>query len=163
MGGLTLLDEARAAGLAVHAEGDRLIIRGPRQAEPVARRLMESKAAVLAALAERGGTAPVIIPFEGARRAGLRQTPRTIRWACLNPFCRHKARWWLSAHCVVQCQGCSPPSSLRLIVAAGDESNSPEMDPLASIRQALTAPRIVEPGGSDPSPVSSDQQPREAR
>src|SRR4051812_43418732 len=51
MDGLILLDEARAAGLSVRVEGDRLVIRGPRQAEPVARRLMANKAqVVLAAL-----------------------------------------------------------------------------------------------------------------
>src|SRR5262249_52861929 len=51
MDGLTLLDEARAAGLSVEADGDRLRIRGPRRAEPVALRLIAHKAAVLAALA----------------------------------------------------------------------------------------------------------------
>ena len=51
MDGLTLLREARAAGLTVAADGARLCIRGPRQAEAVARRLLAHKAAVLAALA----------------------------------------------------------------------------------------------------------------
>jgi len=51
MVGLTLLDEARAAGLTVLADGDRLVVRGPRAAEAVARRLLEHKTAVLAALA----------------------------------------------------------------------------------------------------------------
>lgn len=38
MDGLTLLAEARAAGLEVRAEGDRLVIRGPRKAEALAKR-----------------------------------------------------------------------------------------------------------------------------
>jgi hypothetical protein len=50
MDGLELLREARAAGLVVLAEGDRLRIRGPRQAEPVARRLLQHKGLVLNAL-----------------------------------------------------------------------------------------------------------------
>jgi hypothetical protein len=53
MDGLTLLEEARAAGLSVLADGDRLCIRGPRRAEPVARRLIAHKALVLQALADR--------------------------------------------------------------------------------------------------------------
>jgi hypothetical protein len=48
--GVTLLRRASEAGLAVTAEGDRLVIRGPRRAEPVARLLIEHKPTVLAAL-----------------------------------------------------------------------------------------------------------------
>jgi hypothetical protein len=51
MGGLTLLDRARAAGLSVTADSDRLVIKGPRRAEEVARELIEQKAEVLALLA----------------------------------------------------------------------------------------------------------------
>jgi len=56
MDGLTLLEEARAAGLSVRTEGDRLHIRGPRRAEAVAHRLIAHKALVLEALA--AGTLP---------------------------------------------------------------------------------------------------------
>ena len=52
MGCVSLLDEARAAGLTLRADGDKLIIRGPRSAEPVARRLIDRKAEVLAALTD---------------------------------------------------------------------------------------------------------------
>ena len=45
-----LLAEARTAGLTVTGDGDRLVIRGPRKAEVLARRLLDEKAAVLAAL-----------------------------------------------------------------------------------------------------------------
>jgi hypothetical protein len=51
MDGLTLLREAWAAGLTVQADGERLRIRGPRRAEPIAQRLIAHKAHVLAALA----------------------------------------------------------------------------------------------------------------
>lgn len=50
MGGVKLLEEARAAGLKVRAEGDRLIVRGPKSAEPVAKALLAKKAEVLALL-----------------------------------------------------------------------------------------------------------------
>lgn len=78
MDGLTLLNRAREAGLAVAAEGDKLVIRGPRRAESVARLLIEHKPEVLAALA------PVMPPPD------LRIDPawwrrhfniRTIHWA----------------------------------------------------------------------------------
>ena len=51
MDGLTLLRRARDAGLAVAADGDKLVIRRPKRAEPVARLLIEHKPDVLAALA----------------------------------------------------------------------------------------------------------------
>ena len=50
MDGLTLLAEARAAGLSVEAQGARMVIRGPKRAEPVARRLIEHKLEVMFAL-----------------------------------------------------------------------------------------------------------------
>jgi hypothetical protein len=52
MDGLTLLRQAREAGLAVAFDGDRLVIRGPKRAEPVARLLIQNKPEVVAALAE---------------------------------------------------------------------------------------------------------------
>jgi hypothetical protein len=51
MDGVTLLRRAREAGLAVAVEGYKLVIRGPRRAEPVARLLIEHKPEVMAALA----------------------------------------------------------------------------------------------------------------
>ncbi len=51
MAGLTLLEEARAAGLTVRADGEQLVVRGPRSAEVLARALLAQKTAVLAALA----------------------------------------------------------------------------------------------------------------
>ena len=50
MDGMTLLEEARAAGLTVTTDGDRLRIRGPRSAEPIAQKILRHKADVLAAL-----------------------------------------------------------------------------------------------------------------
>ncbi len=60
MDGLILLQEASAAGLTVLADGDRLVIRGPRSADAIARRLLAHKAAVIAAL--RRETSTPLVP-----------------------------------------------------------------------------------------------------
>ncbi|HEY8601497.1 MAG TPA: hypothetical protein VIL85_23925 [Thermomicrobiales bacterium] len=52
MDGLTLLDQARAAGLTLSADGERLNVRGPRRAEPLVRALLAEKYAVLGLLAQ---------------------------------------------------------------------------------------------------------------
>jgi hypothetical protein len=43
MDALTLLTQAHQTGLTVHAEGDRLVVRGPRSAEPLALKLLDHK------------------------------------------------------------------------------------------------------------------------
>jgi len=48
---LDLIAEARSSGLQLLADGDRLVIRGPRAAEPVVKMLRNHKAEALAALA----------------------------------------------------------------------------------------------------------------
>lgn len=50
MDALTLLAEARAAGLNVRAEGNLLIVRGPRSAEAIVSQLRDHKPEVLALL-----------------------------------------------------------------------------------------------------------------
>lgn len=47
MGSLKLLEEARAVGLKVHAQGERLIVKGPRSAEALAKALLARKAEVM--------------------------------------------------------------------------------------------------------------------
>ena len=47
MDGLTLLQQAHEVGLTVTADGDRLRIRGPRHAEPIARALIQNKLAIM--------------------------------------------------------------------------------------------------------------------
>jgi hypothetical protein len=47
MDGLMLMEEAKAAGLTVQADGQRLIIRGPISGEEIVRRLLEHKSDVL--------------------------------------------------------------------------------------------------------------------
>ena len=48
---VSVLAEARAAGLAVRADDGRLVVRGPRRAEPIAQRLLARTGEVLALLA----------------------------------------------------------------------------------------------------------------
>ena len=63
MDSLNLLTIAREAGLTVRADGDRLVVRGPRAAEALAREVLEHKAEVMAALSPpaspQAETAPV--------------------------------------------------------------------------------------------------------
>lgn len=51
MDALTLVREARRVGLHISTTGHRLVVRGPRRLEPVAKALLEQKPAVLRALA----------------------------------------------------------------------------------------------------------------
>lgn len=67
MDGLRLLTEARAAGLTVRANGNQLLIRGPRRAESVAERLLAHKGEVMEAL--RGNGTPT------AQRPGNEEPP----------------------------------------------------------------------------------------
>lgn len=62
MDGLTLLRCARDAGLRVEAAGDKLLIRGPKNSEPVVKLLAEHKAEVLAALAHTAHEAELLAP-----------------------------------------------------------------------------------------------------
>lgn len=47
---LTLLQEAREAGLRVAVQGDQLVVQGPRRLESIARRILAQKAEVVQAL-----------------------------------------------------------------------------------------------------------------
>jgi hypothetical protein len=84
MDGLTILREARTAGLEVRVDGDRLIVLGPRSAAALAERLLGLKQEVIALLSSPGDAdvawrvevmrrqirpgPPLIIPFLVARR-----------------------------------------------------------------------------------------------
>ena len=52
MDALTLLRDARRAGLEVSTRGQRLVVRGPRRLEPVAEQLLAQKSAVVKAIAD---------------------------------------------------------------------------------------------------------------
>src|SRR4051812_32048054 len=64
----TLLDEARTAGLTVRADGDQLVIRGPRAAAGIVHALIAQKSVVLAALAgQTDDHAAVLARLRGQR------------------------------------------------------------------------------------------------
>lgn len=47
MDALALLAEARAAGLRLEVDGDRLLVRGPKAAEPIVHRLRDAETAIV--------------------------------------------------------------------------------------------------------------------
>src|SRR5512135_2584689 len=51
------------------------------------------------------------------------------RWRCLNPFCLHKGRWWMSACGVINCWNCRQPAFPSLVVAAGEAEDAPFVKP----------------------------------
>ncbi len=63
MGGVALLADARAAGLTVRADGDKLVVRGPRRCAALAQSLLDHKPDVMAALAEWGDAAAAVAWF----------------------------------------------------------------------------------------------------
>jgi hypothetical protein len=95
MDGLKLLQEAKAAGLAVSVDGDKLVIRGPRKAEAIAKLLLEHKPAVIEALQQAS-----------------RQHDQADAAPCL--WCRRASRW-LSVYRVEVCGECHPPAPGALL------------------------------------------------
>jgi hypothetical protein len=138
MDGLTLLRRAHDAGLAVAAEGDKLVIRGPKRAEPVALLLIEHKPEVLATLAP-------------AQRAA--QQWRDHYAARISHWFLHGRRRWQDAEALAygellnewhmlhgarsaqwQCAGCDKPIAGRpaLILMDGDVVHFEALDCLLS-------------------------------
>jgi hypothetical protein len=77
--GLALLTEARTAGLHVHAEGERLIVRGPKRLAALAQQLLSHKTAILEIL-ELFEERAAIMEYDG----GLpRAEAERLAWACV--------------------------------------------------------------------------------
>jgi hypothetical protein len=111
---LTILQRARLAGLSVRAQGDRLLVRGPRRLEALARELIDRKGEVMAALAEEKQTAwEDAVPLElgdfkirtlDDLLSSETDQPRRRCYACRN------ARWWrLKRGGPWTCGRCHPP------------------------------------------------------
>ena len=109
---LTLLREARAAGLHLRAEGDKLLVEGPKTAAPIVERLRQHKPEVLAAL--RDHCCPACGP-----RAG---PPLDISDGCLSHgvTSEQTARWWSVAQdkdaTVSVCHCCGGPAPSEALV-----------------------------------------------
>lgn len=96
MDGMTLLAEARAAGLHVSAEGDRLIVRGPWRLSDMAQRVLERKPAILDAL--RGPVDPRLLETT----CGIRHGAASAAW-----------RSKIGGHWT--CAVCHPPVSAEIV------------------------------------------------
>jgi hypothetical protein len=111
----TLMVAARAAGLVVVADGDRLCVRGPRIAAGLARLLIDHKAAVLALLRAEPGPAG---PPEGPAAVPQAPAPSPPPWP---PRPRElagwpvewRARWGLLAN-ALEDQGITWPAHERI-------------------------------------------------
>ena len=80
MEALTLIRQAQVAGLAVEAQGDKMIVRGPKSAELIVRRLAEHKPAILKALRQRR-------PDQFLASLSLRFAGHPSHHAALDRFC----------------------------------------------------------------------------
>jgi hypothetical protein len=118
MVGLRLLEAARAAGLTVMAEGDRLVVRGPKHAGKLALQLLNSKAEVMAAMA-RADTAPPGQPTGDTVEFGddviaVWEDSPDVPDPC--PICGSVLRWWnLLGH--DRCLICDPPATASKLLA----------------------------------------------
>jgi hypothetical protein len=95
MDGLTLLTDATAAGLTIHVDGDRLVIRGPRAADTLARRLLEHKLEVVAALGRLALTSTELPkPDEPPYPGWVLRPDVTGRLGWEPPDLPESRRWW---------------------------------------------------------------------
>jgi hypothetical protein len=126
MDGLTLLRRAHHAGLAVVAEGDKLVIRGPKRAEPVVRLLIEHKPDVLAALAATE---------QGSQQWRDRYAVRISHWFSRGHWPRQEAEALAYAELMnewhtcnglrcpqSQCAGCGEPIAGRTALTLSDNN-----------------------------------------
>jgi hypothetical protein len=126
-----------AAGLSVHMDGGKLVIRGPRSADRIARALLEHKAEVVAQLRTanwelrpdtrgrlgfQSPDAPVPFPawedLPEHSKSALADPTAGACWWC------GRREWWRSIHGAVVCGYCHPPSVPGLVAEwlAGPES-----------------------------------------
>lgn len=119
MEALALLRRAREAGLRVEPAGDKLIVRGPKSAEPVVKLLAEKKAEILAALANTALEAePGLSMPCTSRRGHVAELPSGLfshfcaecgAWGAfgygVNRRAGRQGRWYCAAH---RPQGAAP-------------------------------------------------------
>ena len=79
MDGVAVLSEAHAAGLQIHMDGERLIMRGPKRLASLAQHLLSHKEEILGAL-EWWTERAAIIEFDGWLP---REEAERLAWACI--------------------------------------------------------------------------------
>jgi hypothetical protein len=99
---VSLLERAAAAGLKVSREGDRLVVRGPKSAESLAKELLRHKPAVIAALGETNGPR---LPWN--RDGGIELDPKQLD-ACKR--CG-STELWRNGLGNTRCLWCDPPAT----------------------------------------------------
>lgn len=120
MGGLTaLLDSARAAGVTMRVDGERLIVRGPKSAETLANSILAQKAAIIAWLLAAPKTSVESSNVTAMPRSVPNESPRAIPPPTVERcFCCGQRRWWRSifgSHLI--CATCHPPSFQSVVAA----------------------------------------------
>ena len=170
MDGIALILEAEAAGLTIQLDGERLVIRGPRSADAIARRLLAEKPAVVAALCGQT-TAPGVVPDRvpspfadwvlrpdasgrlGWEAPGLTEAARPVSFDALPdlpdpcPQCGGLTFWWP----IVgdrRCAVCHPPTAgIRALERAdrirqrlGTPSPAGAVELLADVHRLLARP-----------------------
>jgi hypothetical protein len=134
---LTILDRARETGLTVQADGNELVIRGPKRAEAMVWVLAKHKAEVLAVLASVehvAQRAPERAPQAGEISWGARYRRRVVDWMrggrrkdeaerlaygeLLDEWRNSHGRRWP----VWQCAGCDEPIGGLSVLLLADEN-----------------------------------------
>jgi len=105
MGSLSILEEARSVGLTVRVDAGRLVIRGPRSADTMARRLLDAKADVMAVLEAEASPDR----WEASRPPD--DDPRAL------------SAWWLARY---RAAGADPPEEM---IEAAEGRRSPDEIP----------------------------------
>jgi hypothetical protein len=123
MDGLTLLARAHAAGLVVAMAGGKLVVRGPRQAEPVVRLLAEHKPVVIAALAAdwRARHREALAYWRAFHST---EEAARLAWGELED-CWHRLHAMRAPQC--QCAGCDQPIGSLPVLDLAD-SNRVHLD-----------------------------------
>ncbi len=164
MDAVVLLQKASAAGLVLRVEGDKLIVRGPRSAEPIVRLLTDHKPAVMAALASapsarwlsryRQSLAMFRRFHDDVEAAGLAWGDVTTAW--------HKERGERVP--AQQCAGCLEPidSGAVLVLADGCRVHLRDLDCVIAYgkRWRGAAARALEALGIPAPADAADAEPR---
>ncbi len=82
---MSLLDEARAAGLALELNGDQLVVRGPRRARPIVERLKASSATVASLLRSEKSGAPIAVWWDDTNFASSVPISHLPPRQCITP------------------------------------------------------------------------------